>query len=173
MKAVHIFRHPLDNVVARYHLEYNTLRKKDAGWEKTHPNNRTGFIAWCKEMDAASQLQTMRWIDPQLMNLLNKIPCHEEFYRYVQWHNLAFDVTRGNNIAVHIVHYHNYSQNFDETLSKLLSFLELSRNGQVEPFHAGKTYTDYYTPRERKKIRRAIQEFASVETWDNIKDYDF
>lgn len=172
-KAVHVFRHPLDNVVARFHLEYHTLRKKENGWVKSHPNNSTGFAAWCKEMDGASHLHKMRWIDPQLMQLLRKIPCHEEFYRYVQWHNLAFDVTRGNGIPVHIVHYHNYSENFDETLSKLLAFLELSRNGMVEPFHAGKVYSDYYTNAQRQDIRRAIREFASVDTWENVKDYEF
>lgn len=172
-KAVHLFRHPLDNVVARYHLEYNTLRKKEAGWEKSHPNNRTGFVAWCKEMDNTSQLPKMRWIDPQLMNLLMKIPCHQEFYRYIQWHNLAFDVTRGKGVSVHVVHYHNYSENFDETLKRLLSFLELSRNGKVEQFHAGKVYADYYTQAERQNIRVVIRELASVDTWENLKDYQF
>jgi hypothetical protein len=107
------------------------------------------------------------------MTLLMKIPCHQEFYRYIQWHNLAFDVTRGQGVSVHVVHYHNYSENFDETLTKLLDFLELSHNGKVEPFHAGKVYTDYYTKEERQNILDVIREFASVDTWENLKDYEF
>ena len=172
-KAVHMFRHPLDNVVARYHLEHNTLRKKKSGWLETHPNNRTGFAAWCKEMDESSQLPKMRWVDRHLMDLLRKIPCHEEFYRYIQWHNLAFDVTRGRGIPVHVIHYHKYSEKFEETLSKLLGFLELPRRGEVEPFHAGKVYHSYYTKEQRQDIRRVIREFASVDTWENVKDYEF
>jgi hypothetical protein len=172
-KAVHIFRHPLDNIVARFHLEYNTLRKKANEWEATHPNNSTGFMAWCRDMDSKSQLHRVRWIDSKLMILLSQIPCHEEFYRYVQWHNLAFDVTRGNGIPVHVIHYRNYSDSFEETLRQLLDFLDLPRNGDVEPFQTGKVYADYYTKEQRRNIRQLIQEFASEDTWQNVKDYEF
>jgi hypothetical protein len=174
-KAVHVFRNPLDNVVARFHLDYNTAKssKKASDWTEKHPNNRTGFATWCKEMDESSLLPTMRWIDEGLMNLLRKVPCHQEFFRYVQWHNLAFDVTRGRGIPVHIIHYQNYSENFEGTLTDLLEFLELPRTGRVEPFHAGKEYSSYYTKKQRGAIKRVIQEFASVDTWDNVKDFEF
>lgn len=173
-KAVHMFRNPLDNVVARFHLEYNTAKvKKGAIWTETHPNNQEGFVIWCKEMDKSSQLSKMRWIDPQLMSLLRNVPCHEEFFRYVQWHNLAFDVTRGRGIPVHVIQYQQYSENFEDTLTDLLEFLELPRTGKVEPFHAGKEYSSYYTTEQRVAIKRVIQEFASVDTWENVKDFAY
>lgn len=185
-KAIHVFRHPLDNVVARFHLkyyEYKELRLNErddklstmtnSEWLRRYPNNRTGFAAWCKGHDSQSGLGKLRWVDGHLAALLRQIPCHQEFYKYVQWHNLAFDVTRGNNIPVFVVHYHNYSQNFEGTLSQLLDFLELPRQGVTEPFHAGKEYHSFYTKEQRLAIRRFLEEFSSSETWDNLKDYKF
>jgi len=171
-KAVHLFRHPLDNIVARFHLEYNN-QKKNNKWLQKHSYNKDGFLTWCREMDSKSQLRKYRWVDSKLWSLLKKIPCHEEFYRYVQWHNLAFTVTNNNNIPVHVLQYHSYSTNFDRTLEIFLRFLDLRRNGKIEPFQTGKEYHSYYTKTQREDIRNFILEFASVDTWDQMKGYKF
>ena len=106
---------PLDNIVARFHLEYHTAAaKKGPRWKEQHSYNRTGFIKWCQEMDASSQLGRMRWIDAELMGLMQDMPCRDEFFRYVQWHNLAFDVTRNLGIPTHVVQYQDYETRFDE-----------------------------------------------------------
>jgi hypothetical protein len=56
-KAIHIFRNPLDNVVARFHLL--TRSKRNFYFRKvnntrikfTYQNNKRGFDLWCRNMD--------------------------------------------------------------------------------------------------------------------------
>ncbi len=55
-KAIHIIRHPLDNVVARFHLFLSTkkLHHRTVGNATVpihYPNNRTGFQNWCRRLD--------------------------------------------------------------------------------------------------------------------------
>lgn len=173
-KAVHLVRHPLDNIVARFHLIHNRhKRKNNTNWTTRHPYNQTGFAMFCKSLDARSQLRTQRWIDAKLASLLDKVPCHEDFFRYVQWHNLAFSMTRDMAIPTHVIHYQDYRDDLEQTLIGLLSFLELPRTGQTEEFHHGKEYLDHYTREERKAVRAFIEEYATAITWKHVKDYDF
>lgn len=100
-------------------------------------------------------------------------PCINEFYRYVQWHNLAFDLSRYLNLPTMMLHYHEYSENLDATRDRILDWLELPHAGPGEPFHTGKVYRHYYSTDQRRAVRAFIEEFASAETWHQLKDYDF
>mmetsp|Transcript_16638 Transcript_16638/g.38220 ORF Transcript_16638/g.38220 Transcript_16638/m.38220 type:complete len:173 (+) Transcript_16638:559-1077(+) len=167
-------RHPLDNIVARFHLVYNRHKRNNhTSWIERHPYNRTGFERYCKREDEESELSKNRWVDARLVELLDGVPCHEDFFRYVQWHNLAFAVTRDMNIPTHVIHYRDYRDNLEETLSQLLDFLELSRTGSTEPFLHGKEYLDHYSFGQRRAVRAFIQEYATAPTWEHVKDYDF
>jgi hypothetical protein len=175
-KAIHMVRSPLDNVVARFHLARNTMRfRKNAprNWQERHPNNRTGFQLWCREMDAKSQLTTMRWIDDKLKTLLLKVPCHAEFFRYTQWHNLAFQVTHDKKIPTLVLHYREYEENFDVTVNKLLDFLEANHVGQIEPFQKGKVYYSFYSKEQRRNVKRLLRELSSGDTWEALRGYYF
>jgi hypothetical protein len=106
-KAIHIFRHPLDNVVARFHLQFN--EKRDAGDGKyidRFPKNSTSFRRWCALDDTNLGLLQSRFVDERLRQAMRKIPCLNEFFRYTQWHNLAFSTTRDMNLPTLILHYH-------------------------------------------------------------------
>jgi hypothetical protein len=55
-KAIHLIRHPLDNVVARFHLFRATEKVHYIGIGNrtvsvNHPNNQTGFQDWCKRLN--------------------------------------------------------------------------------------------------------------------------
>jgi hypothetical protein len=198
-KSIHIFRHPLDNVVARFHLEFN--EKRDAGdttYMNLFPKNSTGFHRWCEKDDHNRGLVRSRFMDRTLRELMLNIPCfvslllllfcgfthrsfllrwskrqQNEFYRYVQWHNLAFATTQAMNVTTMILHYHEYSQDFPKARHKVLNFLELPRVGEGIEFHDGKVYRNYYTNEQKHNIRAFLEEFATAETWQELKDYDF
>jgi hypothetical protein len=71
------------------------------------------------------------------------------------------------------MHYHDYSEDLTGTRDRILNWLELPHNGPGEPFHTGKVYRHYYSVNQRQAIREFLKEFASAETWAQLKEYDF
>jgi hypothetical protein len=173
-KAIHLFRHPLDNIVARFHLEYN--EKSDAGnikYVKSFPKNALGFRRWCYLDDQNRGLVRSRFVDQRLRNFMLQIPCFNEFYRYTQWHNLAFETTRAMNIPTMVLHYHEFSDNFTKARDSVVNFLGLPLVGEGINFDDGKIYSHYYTNDEKLAIRMFLEEFASAETWAQLQRYSF
>ena len=58
----------------------------------------TGFFRWCAFDDQDKKIIGSHFIDDALKERMERIPCHNDFYRLVQWHNLAFAMTRAMNI---------------------------------------------------------------------------
>ncbi len=94
-KAVHLVRDPFDNVVARFHLEQG---KRTNYSSVSYSNDREGFRQFCwhlkkqyrrEERDA----EIYNRYHPDLFNLTKDVPCRADFFRYVEWHNLAFFVS--------------------------------------------------------------------------------
>ena len=173
-KAIHLFRHPLDNIVARFHLEFN--EKRDAGdtrYTQIFPKNATGFHRWCAMDDRNRGLIKSHLMDRKLRSLMMTIPCFNEFYRYGQWHNLAFATTQAMNVTTMVLHYHEYSQDLATARAKVLQFLEVPRVGEGIQFHDGKVYRNYYTAAQRQAIRVFLEELSITETWKELQGYDF
>jgi hypothetical protein len=173
-KAIHIFRHPLDNIVARFHLEYN--EKRDSGDKKfvaKYPKNAHGFRRWCARDDQNRALIHSHFIDSRLRVLMLQIPCFNEFYRYTQWHNLAFESTRAMNLTTLVLHYHEFALDFVKARGRILDFLELPLVGEGIEFNDGKVYHNYYSIEEKSAVRTFLLEFASAETWRQLEEYDF
>ncbi len=171
-KAVHIIRNPMDNTVARFHLERKRYTaKSDSKWLVEHPNNQVGFHKWCKEMDSSRALLESRWVDGDLALSLSKVPCHSEFYRYVQWHNLAFSTVADLEIPSFVFHYEDYSNRFEEVTDELIAFLGLNRRGEAPPFVDNKRYDSYYTIEDKEHVETFLQEFATKRTWEHIQHY--
>jgi hypothetical protein len=119
-------------------------------------------------------LCSKRWIDRRLLEFLDGVPCQPELYRYVQWHNLAFAMSRDLALPTLVVHYEDYSHHLDQTMTRIMNFLELPSVAQSPmEFQSGKSYKDYYTKEQKVAMRRYIQEAATVETWQNLKHYEF
>ena len=173
-KAIHVVRHPLDNVVARFHL-YQKREKalKNKAFTTKYPYNSMGFSRWCADQDKKHDLRNFRWIDNALADKLDAVPCRQEFFMYLQWHNLAFDTTRSLGLPTLMHYYDDYTEDQEKATERLLTFLELPRVSGGEPFSPGKIYRDYYTPEQKAAILDLIKEQASAETWNWLKDYDF
>lgn len=173
-KAIHIFRHPLDNIVARFHLEFNEEQAaSNTKYVERYPKNAAGFQAWCARSDKTRDLMETRYLDETLQDKLQEVPCFNELFKYVQWHNMAFYTTHEMNLDVLYMHYHEYDQDFEKARDKVLKFLELPLVGTGVEFHSGKVYRHYYSREDKIAIRDFIQEYASRDTWNMIKGYDF
>ncbi|KAK1746328.1 hypothetical protein QTG54_002935 [Skeletonema marinoi] len=167
-RAVHIIRDPFDNVVARFHLERKTLGKKN----KAHyPNSREGFRHFCDDLGrigVKAQKQAHMFIE-DVLDL--DIPCQADFFRYIQWHNMAFTSTWDLGIPTLVVHYESYTTNLNETKDALLEFLEQDEVADAPPFVTGKTYRDYYTADEIDAVSKMTERLALRETWQYTKHY--
>jgi hypothetical protein len=101
------------------------------------------------------------------------LPCHADWFRYVQWHNRAIEMTTEQQIPVHYLFYEDYSTKYNETLHDLLDFLNLVPTANVDPlpFQAGKTYLDLYSPEEIQAATRFVRTMATPACWNLLKRY--
>jgi hypothetical protein len=166
-RAVHIIRDPFDNVVARFHLERRTLSKKN----KAHyPNSVEGFRQFCDDLGKIETAHKQSHVFFEDVLDLD-IPCKADFYRYIQWHNMAFTTTWNLAIPTLVVHYESYTTNLNETKDALLEFLEQDEVADAPPFVTGKTYRDYYTADEIDAVSKMTERLALRETWQYMEHY--
>ncbi|KAL7470287.1 hypothetical protein ACHAXS_010517, partial [Conticribra weissflogii] len=101
-----------------------------------------------------------------ILRAMEGIPCHADFFRYVQWHNLAFRMISEMKIPELVLRYENYESNFNFTLHSILQFLGFDMNGddgsggnssiggarhlreRAKEFVGGKSYANYFTVEE-------------------------
>jgi hypothetical protein len=49
------------------------------------------------------------------------VPCHAEWFRYIQWHNMAYATTKELlHLPVHYLYYDDYTKDFNKTVQALL-----------------------------------------------------
>lgn len=130
------------------------------------------FRAHCEELskrnyDDAKDSKIYRGIFDDVKN----IPCYADFFRYVQWHNLAFLTTSSLGIPTVIIHYENYTDSFNATKNLLLDFLEQEEVRKPKPFVTGKTYRGYFTEEEVKAVSAMFSKLAHDTTWDHLQHY--
>jgi len=174
-RAVHLLRNPFDNLVARLHLAVK--RRHDLGWteEQLSPfsNSREGLLAWCDFIDKKNEKKIKRTplITSGIKKLFIGLPCAAEWYRYVQWHNLAIETTQRLHLPTHVLYYENYTDHFDETVSELLNFLELPSVSNPKSFIPGKTYLHFFSEDEARAAAELVRALASVDCWKLISHY--
>ncbi|GKY94324.1 hypothetical protein MPSEU_000398200 [Mayamaea pseudoterrestris] len=174
-KAVHLIRDPFDNIVARLHLSLKRMQEIGAPTDdlKSYTEGREGLLAWCKYIDEkyAEEEGATDLIRPKIKSLWKDVPCHAEWFRYVQWHNLALEMTSQMELPVLYLHYEKYGQHYNKVVSDLFKFLELTPVRDPIEFVAGKHYADYYTAEEQRAAARLVKAMASPDCWELIKSY--
>jgi hypothetical protein len=175
-RAVHLIRNPLDNIVARLHLEQKKWDKTDKH-EKLDLYNasKEGFRAWCDFQDsrAFEKERSSRFFDNEIWELAQELPCHAEFMRYVWWHDLAIETTRRKNLPVYYLFYENYTENWEGTVQQLFKFLHLSTAEGASPleFISGKHYADYFEPKHVALASDLVSKLASPESRALLEHY--
>jgi hypothetical protein len=103
---------------------------------------------------------------------MKNVKCHGTFYKWIQWHNLVFNITRYRlKVPTLPMWYEDYTTDFNEVKNALFDFLELESVSELWPFEAGKTYQNYFTVEEKNNIIKMIQHFAIPEVWEMVKRY--
>jgi len=131
------------------------------------------FYAWCEYMDEhfRTDEQTTSVFTNNVKAFFWDLPCHAEWYRFVQWHNHAIALTEKLGIPVHYLYYEDYTTAFNTTVTDLLAFLELDAVHDPFPFNPGHTYEAYYDAEQRRQAAAFVQTVATPATWNLIQRY--
>ena len=171
-RAIHLIRHPLHNIIARFHLEHRHRDRsgKYKSWVATHPNNATGLQSWCADLNEEFRTQDERFFGKES---LPNVPCRGEFFKFTQWHNLVHEGLEliEHEVPVLTVYYEDYQVNFNETVKTILDFLELKHVGVLREFQARSDYGEYFTKEQRQEIFAFIKKTANTKTWKQIEHY--
>ena len=169
-RAVHLIRDPFSNIVARFHYRTKNLIRQN----ETQPYSidEVGFRKMCKDLDDQFRSDTKSSsFYNDIRDLIKIIPCHTDFYRWVQWHNHAFATTWDLGLPTLIMHYENYTNNFNQTVELLFNFLQLDMVHDAPLFVTGKNYRDYFTEKEMNAVREMVKKLALKNTWKYIQHY--
>ena len=171
-KAIHLMRDPIDNIVSNYRLLVKQFqRNNQTRLIKHFTNDKEGFFRFCMVSDNKWRKNDRKAFKEDF-GKMKQIKCHALFYRWTQWHNLAYEMTINElKIPTLDLWYEDYGFDFVGVKKKLFGFLELDSVQEVTPFVAGKTYRDYFTKEERDGIMGMIKHFATPQTWDMAKRY--
>ena len=161
-RAVHLFRNPFDNLVGRFHLS-----QKRQG--TSYSNDGDGLMQWCRAFDAHARDDELR--SGHIPQKFMDTPCHGEWFRYVHWHNRAHDVTKKYKIPVHVLHYEDYSRDYNRTVEKLFKFLELETEYPCKDFVPGKSYFNFFDDAYRKQAMDMARALSSPSVWKMLKVY--
>jgi len=147
----------------------------------------TGFRWWCAYEDARYKKDEEQHtaFSESLLAQMRRVPCRGEFYKYTQWHNRVFDIlprlglaagssnTDGGNIPVPAlaIHYEDYQNKYNETLHKLVDFLDQPIVGRLHRFRPLPNYRDHYTLQDRQAIKSLVQSIATEPTWELLQRY--
>ena len=168
-KIVHLLRNPFDNAVSRFHLAKKHNRSNTA----LLPLSKEGFREFCNmngQRWKEAEIAAAAW-DNGVLDIMKDIPCYSDFYRYANWHNLAFAVTKDLDLPEYVLHYEDFETRFEETKAELLDFLQLEVNGDAFPFIPGKEYSNYFTVKEQRTLKVAMKMLSFKTTWRNIEHY--
>lgn len=170
-RAVHIMRDPFDNIVSRFHHAHKT-HKNDPRFQSNFPRNNIGFQAWCDDLDSKYNEEEQEMWDNDVYEVSRDVPCRSEFFRYVQWHDMAFITMKNMDIPTLFLSYEDYAHHIDFNILSILDFLELPMRNKVSEFHQG-DYSAYYSDDQRVAAMAMMSKQASSITWEKMKPYSY
>lgn len=171
-KAIHLIRNPFHNIIARYHLEHRHFGYKNrTDWLESHANDQKGLQKYCQDLDRMYKKQDEKYFGK---GKVPKAPCHGEFYKWTQWHNLVHEglaLIKEHEVPVLTIYYEDYSRKFNATVAQILDFLELEHVGILREFSARSDYGGYFTKEQEDQVRDLVKSVASEKTWSQVKHY--
>jgi hypothetical protein len=141
--------------------------KNDGEWLATHSNDAVGFRKWCEDLDTKYAKEDKEYFQDKIP----KAPCHGEFYKWTQWHNLVHEGLDliPHQVPILTIYYEDYTSS--STAKAILEFLELEQVGEIREFTARSDYDGYFTPKEVDEIKKLVKDVADEKTWAEVKHY--
>eukprot|EP00562_Extubocellulus_spinifer_P011478 CAMPEP_0178551322 /NCGR_PEP_ID=MMETSP0697-20121206/6724_1 /TAXON_ID=265572 /ORGANISM="Extubocellulus spinifer, Strain CCMP396" /LENGTH=550 /DNA_ID=CAMNT_0020184169 /DNA_START=208 /DNA_END=1860 /DNA_ORIENTATION=- len=183
-RSVHLIRSPYDNMVSRYHLEHNHMERFDRQKDLAkYDRERAGFRKFCKDLNKQYDKEEQEFALAakkngndklkKALDIVKDVPCYEDLFKYINWHDHAFTATAKLKMPTLILHYNDYETDFDGTLETLLEFLEQPLASDfTKEFIEGKSYEEeFFTEDERKAVKKATKILASDELWKELSRY--
>jgi hypothetical protein len=170
-KVVHLIRNPLHNIVARFHLERSHMIRARPELDAVMHNNAAGFAVWCNEIDGVLPNEVDQVFDAATVQLLRAVPCHAEFFRYAQWHELTMQMISELGAESRIVHYEDYQYRYNATVDALLEFVKQPFVGYLSPFRSLPAYDEFFTRKQRVAVKRLLRHVSSRRVWKEIEMY--
>jgi len=176
--SIVMLRNPLDNIVSRFHYEHRLHSGVGSNphfvrWEKDYPKDHIGFREWCEYIDNINQFTEQQCFsdDQTLLELMDHVPCHSEFYKYTHWYNNAFALLGDIDAETQNVHYEDFFLRPEAQTKEVVDFLELSSSGSSPFGFKLRDYTYYYSIEDRANIIKLINYIASGETKSHLRRY--
>jgi hypothetical protein len=170
IKAVHLYRNPFDNIVARMHLAVHKRERKGDD-VSTFENSRDGLTAWCQYLDDKFYMEEQKFFSTNVLQLFQNVPCHADWYRYVQWHNHAYIMTERLNLPVYNLFYEDYTHNYDITVKSLFQYLNVTPRQPSIDFYVGKSYEVFFSEQHAKNAAILVQSLSLPQVWEQLKQY--
>jgi hypothetical protein len=159
-----------------HHGKY--LRTSRLGWTteevSVFNDTRAGVLAWCSYIDGIfmdDSNSTMLPLSESKWKQLSQVPCKSDFFRYVQWHNLAIEMIAKRSLQSLTIYYEDYRFRHETTVNRIFSFVNLRAVNEPLPFKDGQTYQRLFAPEERLAARDFMRALSSNETWSLLHRY--
>lgn len=177
-KTLHLIRDPIDNIVDRFRQRRNlAMKDEDKAFLQLYPDNLQGFQAYCANQNVQHIVEDSVSWGVATFKASYKVPCRAEFYRYIQWHNLAGEQAKNDmkNVPEVRVHVSDFDDDFDGTMTKVLNFFEMDLKEDLEEY-PGKSlyqndYSPYYSASQRYHIACFLKKLASPDMKAELARY--
>lgn len=176
-KAVHVVRDPFDVVQMRF-LYYSNVYAGQLDWSQKYDQNRNGFMAYCTELTVAQRTFEEKWWKEDILEKSLGIPCYAEFYKLIQWHNLACETTDfifQDNTKVKVLAYEDIYNNFETEMKDLLTFYDMTEVVEIatnKPLMVRATGPDsLFTEEERAQAKEFMNLMATPCTEQILSRY--
>lgn len=169
--GLHLYRYPFDNIVLRYwaHREQKHVSNHN-GWVAKYGASNAGFLEWCNVQDSHWKDTEAAWYGEDIIELTKNVPCHQEFYKYINYYNNVEMIERGAGLEMKRICYEEFYNHYHDTVGELLEFLDLPVVRETPP--GGGTnirmgFSQHYFTLEQKK---ATYTFLKAIAYPGVKE---
>merc|ERR1712157_344462 len=127
-------------------------------------SSREGLYTWCDEAKVKYADEEKKWYKPHVYNASLEVPCHHEFIKLIQWHDLVFQVIEHMQFPTEIFYYEDFLTDYENQTRKILNFYELANVIRFADRPVRPTYTgsgNLFSPDDKLKIKEFILSIAT------------